>query len=89
MQTIARQNDLLRHGSAIEERLTRLALEGGTLADIANAAAELTGKPCTIHDAVLPPARGRTPRGSDCPAPDGARRAAPRPPGDRARHSPQ
>lgn len=51
MQTVARQNELLRHSTAIEEKLTKLVLEGGTLADIATAASELTGKPCAIHDA--------------------------------------
>ena len=51
LQTVARQNELLRHSTAIEEKLTRLVLEGGTLADIATAASDLTGKPCAIHDA--------------------------------------
>jgi sugar diacid utilization regulator len=51
LQTVARQNELLRHSTAIEEKLTRLVLEGGSLADIASAASDLTGKPCTIHDA--------------------------------------
>jgi sugar diacid utilization regulator len=51
LQTVARQNELLRHSTAIEEKLTRLVLEGGTLADIAAAASDLTGKPCAIHDA--------------------------------------
>lgn len=51
LQTTARQNELLRHGTAIEEKLTKLVLEGGTLADIASAASDLTGKPCAIHDA--------------------------------------
>lgn len=51
LRTVARQNELLRHGTAIEEKLTKLVLEGGTLADIAAAASDLTGKPCAIHDA--------------------------------------
>ena len=51
LQTVARQNELLRHSTAIEEKLTKLVLEGGTLADIATAASDLTGKPCAIHDA--------------------------------------
>ena len=50
LQTVARQNELLRHSTAIEEKLTKLVLEGGTLADIATAASDLTGKPCAIHD---------------------------------------
>ncbi len=67
LQTVARQNELLRHSTAIEEKLTRLVLEGGTLADIATAASDLTGKPCAIHDAgfrrlaVGAPSRRRSP----------------------------
>ncbi|MEA2312751.1 MAG: hypothetical protein QOE28_2719 [Solirubrobacteraceae bacterium] len=70
LQTVARQNELLRHSSAIEEKLTKLVLEGGTLADIATAASDLTGKPCTIHDAGFRrlaagcPTGGRTPSAS-------------------------
>jgi sugar diacid utilization regulator len=65
MQTIAQQNALLRHGTAIEERLTRLVLEGGTLADIAEAVADLTGKPCTIHDAAYRRVAVGSPSGVD------------------------
>jgi GAF domain-containing protein len=53
LQTVARQHELLRHSAAIEEKLTKLVLEGGTLADIAVAVSDLTGKPCTIHDAAF------------------------------------
>ena len=69
MQTIARQNALLRRGEAIEERLTRLVLEGGTLADIAEAVADLTGKPCTIHDAAYRRVAVGSPSGVDRTAP--------------------
>ncbi len=69
MQTIARQNALLRRGEAIEERLTRLVLEGGTLADIAEAVADLTGKPCTIHDAAYRRVAVGSPSGVDRAAP--------------------
>jgi GAF domain-containing protein len=69
LQTVARQNELLRHSTAIEEKLTKLVLEGGTLADIASAASDLTGKPCTIHDADFRPlARGRAQGGHTPPA---------------------
>src|SRR5215213_5317899 len=70
LQTVARQNELLRHRTAIEEKLTKLVLEGGTLADIARAASDLTGKPCAIHDggfnrlAVGCPSGGRLPSAS-------------------------
>jgi GAF domain-containing protein len=64
LQTVARQNELLRHGTAIEEKLTKLVLEGGTLADIAAAACDLTGKPCAVHDHDFQRlAVGRTPAG--------------------------
>ena len=69
MRTIARQNDLLRQCSAIEERLTRLVLEGGTLMDIAQAASELTGKPCTIHDRGFRRLAAGRPPGHDGPMP--------------------
>lgn len=51
IEVAQRQNDLLRQSAAIEERLDRLVLNGGTIADIAAFAATLTGKPCSIHDA--------------------------------------
>jgi GAF domain-containing protein len=69
MRTIARQNELLRHSTAIEERLTRLVLEGGSLADIAKATSELTGKPCAIHDAAYRRLAVAGPAGVDAPIP--------------------
>ena len=51
LHTVARQNDLLRRAAAMDETLTELVLAGGNLAEIAQAVAELTGKPCEIFDA--------------------------------------
>jgi sugar diacid utilization regulator len=49
--TVVRQNRLLRQAAAMDDRLANLVLEGGDLAEIAIAVAELTGKPTAIHDA--------------------------------------
>ena len=68
--TIARQNEILRQSSAIEERLTRLALEGATFADIANAVSDLTGKPCAIHDAEYRRLAAGSPASGDAPVPN-------------------
>src|SRR5215217_3021014 len=46
LRTVARQNDLLRRAAAMDDKLTALVLAGGNLAEIAQAVAELTGKPC-------------------------------------------
>jgi GAF domain-containing protein len=51
MRTVARQNTLLRRAVAIEERLTALALRGGTIPDVTALLAELIGEPCAVHDA--------------------------------------
>lgn len=51
MKTVARQNEVLRLAAAIEDRLTSLAIEGVSLSGIADAIAQLTGRPCAIHDA--------------------------------------
>ena len=78
--TIARQNELLRHSSAIEERLTRLALEGATLQDIATVVSDLTGKPCAIHDADYRRLAAGAPASSEAPVPsvlEDARRSIP------------
>jgi sugar diacid utilization regulator len=69
LRTAARQNELLRRASAIDEKLTALVLAGANLAEIAEAVAELTGKPCEIYDpdhrrlaAAAPPwSKGGTP----------------------------
>jgi sugar diacid utilization regulator len=51
VETVARQNDLLRRASAVEDKLSSLVLQGGNLRDIAQAVAQLTSKPCAIYDA--------------------------------------
>lgn len=48
--TVGRQNDLLRRSAAVEDRLTKLVLEGANLREIAAVVCDLTGKPCSIHD---------------------------------------
>ncbi len=50
MRTVDRQNRVLRRVSAVEDRLTALALEGRDLTEVATTVAELTGKPCSIYD---------------------------------------
>jgi sugar diacid utilization regulator len=49
--TAAQQNAMLRRAAALEDRLMNLVLEGADLNQIATAVTELTGKPCSIHDA--------------------------------------
>lgn len=51
LSTAAQQNSMLRRAAALEDRLTSLVLEGANLAEIAAAVTEMTGKPCSIHDA--------------------------------------
>jgi sugar diacid utilization regulator/GAF domain-containing protein len=51
VELASKQNRLLRRAAATDERLSRLVLEGGDLQEIANAVAELTHKPTSIHDA--------------------------------------
>jgi GAF domain-containing protein/sugar diacid utilization regulator len=51
LDTVARQNQLLRRAATIEDRLTKLVLDGGDVREIASAVAQLTVKPCAIHDA--------------------------------------
>jgi sugar diacid utilization regulator/GAF domain-containing protein len=51
VELAAKQNRLLRRAAASDERLSRLVLEGGDLQEIADAVAELTRKPTSIHDA--------------------------------------
>jgi len=52
IQTTARQNAALRRAATLEDRLTTLVLEGANLRQIAQAVAELTNRPCAIHDAI-------------------------------------
>ncbi len=50
LKTVARQNGVLRRAEALDERLTKLMLDGADLERIAAAVAELTGKPCAVYD---------------------------------------
>jgi sugar diacid utilization regulator/putative methionine-R-sulfoxide reductase with GAF domain len=50
-ETAARQNAVLRRAAAVDEKLTKLVLDGCNLHEIAVAVAALTRKPCAIHDA--------------------------------------
>lgn len=51
LETVARQNKLLRRAGTIEDRLTKLVLDGGDLREIVSAVAQLTAKPCGVYDA--------------------------------------
>lgn len=51
VETVARQNDLLRRATAVEDRLSTLVLQGGDLREIAGAVAQLTSKPCAVYGA--------------------------------------
>jgi sugar diacid utilization regulator len=51
LATVARQNQLLRRAGTIEDRLTKLVLDGGDIREIVGAVAQLTAKPCAIYDA--------------------------------------
>src|SRR4051794_35509170 len=79
MGTVARQNSLLRKAVAMEERLTALALRGGTMADVTASLAELIGEPCAVHDMGFRRLAVGAPPGKALPAPqlfdDGIRTA--------------
>jgi sugar diacid utilization regulator len=53
IRTAAHQNQLLRRAAEVDDRLTRLVLDGANLREIAQAVSELTGKPCAIADAAF------------------------------------
>jgi sugar diacid utilization regulator len=55
LQTVERQNKLLRTAAAIEDRLATLVLKGANLHEITEAVAELTGKPTMVVDAGMRP----------------------------------
>jgi sugar diacid utilization regulator len=63
LSTAAQQNAMLRRAAALEDRLTNLVLEGANLREIAAAVTELTGKPCSIHDADYRRLASATPAG--------------------------
>ena len=50
LRAVTRQNQLLRRAAALDERLTRLAVEGGGLEEILAVVAERTGKPIAVLD---------------------------------------
>jgi sugar diacid utilization regulator len=67
LDTVARQNQLLRRAAQIEDRLTKLVLDGGDIREIADTVSQLTGKPCAVYDAnnerlalIVPPGLDET-----------------------------
>lgn len=64
LATVARQNAAMRRAAAAEERLTGLVIEGAELEEIAQAMAELTRHPCTIHGPDLERLATGTPPGA-------------------------
>ena len=67
LATVARQNKLLRRATAVDERLGSLSLEGASFAEIAEAVADLTAKPCAIYDASYRTLANANPRWLDDP----------------------
>lgn len=65
VSTVAQQNTILRRAAAIDDRLTTLVLDGADLREIASAVTELTGKPCSIHDAAYKRLACASPTGED------------------------
>jgi sugar diacid utilization regulator len=55
LETVERQNSLLRTAAAIEDGLATLVLKGANLHEITAAVAELTGKPTVVVDTGLRP----------------------------------
>lgn len=55
LQTVERQNKLLRTAAAIEDRFSSLVLNGANLHEITEAVAELTGKPAVVVDVGMRP----------------------------------
>lgn len=50
LQTVSRQNQLLRDASTADHRLAQIVMSGGGLGAIIAAVAELTGKPAALYD---------------------------------------
>jgi putative methionine-R-sulfoxide reductase with GAF domain len=63
LSTVARQNRAMRWAVDVEDRLTRLAVDGADVQEIAEAVAELTGKSVAIHDATFRRLAGAVPEG--------------------------
>ena len=51
LRTVARQNDLLRRAATLDDRFAELMLRGANLHEIADAVADLTGRPTAVYDA--------------------------------------
>jgi len=59
--TLESQNAILKRAAVVEERLAELVLEQANLGRIAQAVAELTERPCFLHDARRAPIGAGTP----------------------------
>jgi sugar diacid utilization regulator len=55
MQTVVRQNRLLRQVSAMDEQLTQQVLDGASVEDIAESVVKTTSNPCAIYDGEFRP----------------------------------
>jgi sugar diacid utilization regulator len=55
LQTVVRQNRLLRQVSAMDEQLSQQVLDGATLEEIAESIVTMTSHPCAIYDADFRP----------------------------------
>jgi sugar diacid utilization regulator len=51
LDTVARQNDLLRRAAVLDDRLAELTLKGADIREIGDAVADLTNKPTSVYDA--------------------------------------
>jgi sugar diacid utilization regulator len=65
LETVAKQNTLLRRATAVDDQLTDLVLGGGDFREIARTVSELTSKPCAIYDAELHKLADASPAGLD------------------------
>jgi sugar diacid utilization regulator len=68
MEAMRRQNDLLRRGRVLDERLTALALEAESIDDVVSGVAGLTGMPAFLHDADGRSVASAAPDGRSLPA---------------------
>lgn len=64
LATVARQNQLLKRASQMEERLATRLLRGSSVAEIGLAIAALTSKPCVIYDRAFSTIAECLPEGS-------------------------
>lgn len=55
LRAVTRQNQLLRRAAALDERLTRLAVEGGGVDEVLAVVADRTGKPLAVLDETRRP----------------------------------